>query len=167
MLLLLSSHIPHKNSEIECTNSKRAPKSHDYHEEPPRPPITRISLPPGTESNPHNLLSRLKIGSRIGGGRSFQHLEAANLKDPRKAAVWCVGVEKTRVHRLFWCLLSSCAHTNLADRYCGLPVCMMPNIKVVRCTRLRLSIFSMLAEFKNEVTCVRGGMPKQKRAHAF
>ncbi|RVE40309.1 hypothetical protein evm_005291 [Chilo suppressalis] len=66
--MLLSSHIPHKNSEIECTNSviaqqlgwkreaaiesrqKRAPKSHDYHEEPPRPPITRISLPPDLAS---------------------------------------------------------------------------------------------------------------------
>ncbi|KAL4714645.1 hypothetical protein ACJJTC_004635 [Scirpophaga incertulas] len=29
---------------------------------------------------------------RMGGGKSFQHLEAAYLKDPRNVAVWCFGI---------------------------------------------------------------------------
>ncbi|KAL0829401.1 hypothetical protein ABMA28_004175 [Loxostege sticticalis] len=31
--------------------------------------------------------------ARSGGGRSFQHRDAANLKGPRNAAVRCLGVE--------------------------------------------------------------------------
>ncbi|KAL0894092.1 hypothetical protein ABMA27_014138 [Loxostege sticticalis] len=36
--------------------------------------------------------TRIRHSARSGGGRSFQHREAANLKEPRNAAVRCLGV---------------------------------------------------------------------------
>ncbi|KAL0820019.1 hypothetical protein ABMA28_005978 [Loxostege sticticalis] len=50
--------------------------------------------------------------ARNGGGRSFQHLEAANLNDPRKAAVRWIGVRKTETGRP--------GHRHSCERICGL-----------------------------------------------
>ncbi|KAL0821656.1 hypothetical protein ABMA28_005097 [Loxostege sticticalis] len=44
--------------------------------------------------------TRIRHSARSGGGRSFQHREAANLKEPRNAAVRCLGVINMYVHSL-------------------------------------------------------------------
>ncbi|KAL0883178.1 hypothetical protein ABMA27_016620 [Loxostege sticticalis] len=44
--------------------------------------------------------TRIRHSARSGGGRSFQHRDAANLKEPRNAAVRCLGVENMYVHSL-------------------------------------------------------------------
>ncbi|KAL0839121.1 hypothetical protein ABMA28_017097 [Loxostege sticticalis] len=88
--------------------------------------------------------------ARKGGGRSFQHLEAANLNDPRKAAVRWICVEKT-----------------FSYRYFGFPVLMTSNSMVARCSFMRASILSWPASLMKGVTCDRGGTLKQKRMQAF
>ncbi|RVE40104.1 hypothetical protein evm_004948 [Chilo suppressalis] len=60
-------------------------------------------------------LERRRLGSRIGGGRSFQHREAANLNEPLKATERCWGVKKTWAHRRLWYLRCSCNQTNLSN----------------------------------------------------
>ncbi|RVE41098.1 hypothetical protein evm_011020 [Chilo suppressalis] len=57
-----------------------------------------------------------KSRSRTGGRRTFQHCEAANLKDPRNAAVRCFGVTKTYEHDLLGYLLTSLAQINFSYR---------------------------------------------------
>ncbi|XP_028173798.1 uncharacterized protein LOC114362550 [Ostrinia furnacalis] len=46
-------------------------------------------------------LPRMTRWARRGGGRSFQHRDAANLNDPRKAAVRCLGVANM-MQRVIW-----------------------------------------------------------------
>ncbi|RVE42074.1 hypothetical protein evm_013273 [Chilo suppressalis] len=58
-----------------------------------------------------------KSRSRTGGRRTFQHCEAANIKDPRNAAVRCFGVTKTYEHDLLGYLLTSLAQINLSYRH--------------------------------------------------
>ncbi|KAL0838942.1 hypothetical protein ABMA28_016952 [Loxostege sticticalis] len=48
-----------------------------------------------SEVHPTNIVQGKVCKARNGGGRSFQHLEAANLNEPRKAAVRWTGVRKT------------------------------------------------------------------------
>ncbi|KAL0859510.1 hypothetical protein ABMA27_010666 [Loxostege sticticalis] len=105
--------------------------------------------------------------ARKGGGRSFQHRDAANLKEPRNATVRCFGVAKTWVHSLLGYLLQCRAHSSFRKRYLGFIVVMTPNIMVVKCSLLRASIFIMFASLRYGVICDRGGIVKQNRAQAF
>ncbi|CAK1583206.1 unnamed protein product [Parnassius mnemosyne] len=54
--------------------------------------------------------------ARKGGGRLFQHRDAANLKEPRNAMVRCFGVVKTRGHSLLVYLLCSWAYSSFRKR---------------------------------------------------
>ncbi|KAL0870363.1 hypothetical protein ABMA27_005373 [Loxostege sticticalis] len=56
----------------------------------------------GTESEQNiPTLPAARSTARSGGGRSFQHRDAANLKEPRNAAVRCLGVENMHL-RVIW-----------------------------------------------------------------
>ncbi|XP_028160589.1 uncharacterized protein LOC114353001 isoform X2 [Ostrinia furnacalis] len=104
---------------------------------------------------------------RKGGGRSFQHRVAANLKEPRNAMERCLGVAKMCVQALLVRPSLFLAQSSFSYRYLGLCVVMIPNIIVARCSLLRAAIFIMFAALRNGVTCARGGTVKQKRAQAF
>ncbi|KAL0868927.1 hypothetical protein ABMA27_007256 [Loxostege sticticalis] len=96
--------------------------------------------------------TRKSHSARKGGGRSFQHRDAANLKEPRNATARCFGVTNKLVHILLGRLA---AHSNFSYRYLGLAILMTPNNRVARCNCLRASIFNMFAALRNG------------RAHAF
>lgn len=105
-------------------------------------------------------------GSRKGGGKLFQHLVAAYLKLPRKAAELCLGIRKGQLTDR-QAELSSFRHFSFSNKYFGRPVFMIPKSKVARWYSRRRDIFKMPAALRLGVTCVRGGTLKQKRAQAF